>query len=50
MQADSLIDIGQSSDKGLKEENQDSYGVLHPESPALEQKGIAIVIADGVSG
>jgi len=50
MQADSLIDIGQSSDKGLKEENQDSYGVLFPESPALEQKGIAIVIADGVSG
>ena len=50
MQADSLIDIGQSSDKGLKEENQDSYGVLSPESPALEQKGIAIVIADGVSG
>lgn len=50
MQADSIIDIGQSSDKGLKEENQDSYGVLSPESPALEQKGIGIVIADGVSG
>ncbi|MEW5008984.1 MAG: bifunctional protein-serine/threonine kinase/phosphatase [Cycloclasticus sp.] len=50
MQADSLIDIGQSSDKGIKDENQDSYGVLSPESPALEQKGIAIVIADGVSG
>jgi len=50
MQADSIIDIGQSSDKGLKDENQDSYGVLSPESPALEQKGITIVIADGVSG
>ena len=50
MQADSLIDLGQSSDKGVKEENQDSYGVLLPESPVLEQKGIAIVLADGVSG
>jgi len=50
MQSESLIDLGQSSDKGLKEENQDSYGVLLPESPVLEQKGIAIVIADGVSG
>ena len=50
MQAETLIDLGQSSDKGLKEENQDSYGILLPESPALEQKGIAVVIADGVSG
>jgi len=50
MQADTLIDLGQSSDKGIKEENQDSYGILLPESPVLEQKGIAIVIADGVSG
>ena len=50
MQSESLIDLGQSSDKGLKEENQDSYGVLLPESPVLEQKGITVVIADGVSG
>ena len=50
MQAETLIDLGQSSDKGIKEENQDSYGMLLPESPVLEQKGIAIVIADGVSG
>jgi serine/threonine protein phosphatase PrpC len=50
MQAESLIDLGQSSDKGLKVENQDSYGVLLPESPVLEQKGVAVVIADGVSG
>jgi serine/threonine protein phosphatase PrpC len=50
MQSESLIDLGQSSDKGVKEENQDSYGVLLPDSPVLEQKGIAIVIADGVSG
>jgi len=50
MESEALIDLGQSSDKGLKEENQDSYGVLLPESPVLEQKGIAVVIADGVSG
>ena len=50
MQSESLIDLGQSSDKGIKEENQDSYGVLLPDSPALEQKGITVVIADGVSG
>ncbi|ORU90458.1 MAG: protein kinase [Cycloclasticus sp. symbiont of Poecilosclerida sp. M] len=50
MQANSLIDLGQYSDKGVKEENQDSYGMLLPESPVLEQKGISIVIADGVSG
>lgn len=50
MQSESLIDLGQSSDKGLKVENQDSYGALLPESPVLEQKGVAIVIADGVSG
>jgi len=50
MQSESLIELGQSSDRGIKEENQDSYGVLLPESPVLEQKGIAAVIADGVSG
>lgn len=50
MKSYALIDLGQSSDKGIKEENQDSYGVLLPESPVLEQKGIVIVIADGVSG
>jgi len=50
METSSIIDIGQSSDKGNKDENQDSFGVLLPESPSLEQKGIAIVIADGVSG
>ncbi|AGS40092.1 MULTISPECIES: bifunctional protein-serine/threonine kinase/phosphatase [Cycloclasticus] len=50
MQSESIIDLGQSSDKGLKTDNEDSYGVLLPESPVLEQKGVAAVIADGVSG
>ena len=47
MQSESIIDLGQSSDKGLKTDNEDSYGVLLPESPVLEQKGVAAVIADG---
>ncbi|ORU93795.1 MAG: protein kinase [Cycloclasticus sp. symbiont of Bathymodiolus heckerae] len=45
-----LISIGQSTDKGIKEENQDSFGVLLPEESALNHKGIVAVIADGVSG
>ena len=45
-----LVSIGQYSDRGVKTENQDSYGVLVPESPLLESKGIVAVMADGVSG
>ncbi|MEE8379620.1 MAG: bifunctional protein-serine/threonine kinase/phosphatase [Gammaproteobacteria bacterium] len=43
------ITIGQHSDKGLKEENQDFHGIIIPEEPQLSSKGIAIAIADGVS-
>lgn len=43
------ISIGQFSDKGKKETNDDSYGVLTPEGPQLLTKGIAMAIADGVS-
>lgn len=45
-----LITLGQYSDQGLKKENQDSYGILVPESSTLDHKGIVMVIADGVSG
>ncbi len=41
--------IGQSSQAGKKEVNQDSLGVLVPEEPDLTYKGITAVIADGVS-
>ncbi len=43
------ISVGQHSDKGRKETNQDFYGVLIPEEPLLSLKGIAIALADGIS-
>src|SRR4030081_4133178 len=43
------ISVGQYSDKGRKETNQDFHGVLIPNEPLLSLKGIAIVLADGIS-
>ena len=43
------ISVGQHSDKGRKETNQDFHGVLIPDEPLLSLKGIAIVLADGIS-
>jgi serine/threonine protein phosphatase PrpC/ribosomal protein L39E len=43
------ISVGQYSDKGRKDINQDFYGVLVPKEPVLSSKGIAIAIADGIS-
>jgi serine/threonine protein phosphatase PrpC/ribosomal protein L39E len=43
------ISIGQHSDKGRKEINQDFHGVLIPKEPLLSLKGVAIVLADGIS-
>jgi serine/threonine protein phosphatase PrpC len=43
------ISVGQHSDKGRKASNQDFHGVLVPEQPLLGLKGIAIVLADGIS-
>ena len=43
------ISIGQYSDKGRKDTNQDFHGALIPEEPLLGLKGIAIVLADGIS-
>ena len=40
---------GQHSEAGRKARNDDSYGVLFPEPPLLETKGIAMAIADGMS-
>src|SRR3954468_4546838 len=42
------VRVGQYSDKGLKEVNQDFYGVTIPKEPLLGSKGIAIAIADGI--
>src|SRR3954454_10347450 len=43
------ISVGQCSDKGRKEINQDFHGVLIPREPLLSTKGIAVVLADGIS-
>src|ERR1700743_941037 len=43
------ISVGQHSDKGRKPANQDFHGILMPEEPLLGLKGIAVVLADGIS-
>jgi serine/threonine protein phosphatase PrpC len=43
------ISIGQHSEKGRKESNQDFHGAYIPKEPQLSSKGIAIALADGVS-
>jgi len=43
------LSIGQHSDKGRKECNQDFHGVYIPKEPLLTSKGIAIALADGIS-
>ncbi len=42
------ISVGQHSDKGRKEVNQDFYGFSIPKEPLLSSKGIAIAVADGI--
>ena len=49
MRHDLAISIGQHSDKGRKETNQDFHGALIPVQPSLGLKGIAIALADGIS-
>ena len=44
------VSIGQHSDKGRKEINQDFHGALIPLDPQLSAKGVAIALADGISG
>ncbi|WP_082700670.1 bifunctional protein-serine/threonine kinase/phosphatase [Magnetospirillum sp. XM-1] len=43
------LSIGQHSDKGRKETNQDFHGALVPDEPLLGSKGAAIALADGIS-
>jgi len=43
------ITVGQYSDKGRKDINQDFHGVCFPSEPLLSSKGVAIAIADGIS-
>lgn len=44
------ISLGQSSSAGIKADNEDFYGVNIPDDTQLENKGITIAIADGMSG
>lgn len=43
------VSIGQHSDKGRKDTNQDFHGACIPEGSQLEIKGVAVAIADGIS-
>ncbi|GAB4555295.1 MAG: bifunctional protein-serine/threonine kinase/phosphatase [Rhizobacter sp.] len=42
------ISLGQHSDKGRKEVNQDFYGAANPKPPLLGSKGIVVAVADGI--
>lgn len=42
------VSIGQASDAGPKEVNQDFHGALIPDEPLLSSKGIALAVADGI--
>lgn len=43
------VSVGQASDKGRKEVNQDFHGACIPKEPQLSAKGIAVALADGIS-
>jgi serine/threonine protein kinase/serine/threonine protein phosphatase PrpC len=43
------VSVGQCSDKGRKESNQDFHGFYRPNEPQLSSKGIAFAMADGIS-
>lgn len=44
------ITIGQCSSAGIKADNEDFFGINIPDDALLENKGITIAIADGMSG
>lgn len=43
------VSIGQHSEKGRKEINQDFFGACIPEEPQLSAKGVVVALADGIS-
>ncbi len=43
------LSIGQHSDRGRKESNQDFHGAMIPAEPVLGLKGVAVALADGIS-
>ena len=42
------IAVGQYSDKGRKEINQDFHGACLPKEPQLSSKGVVVALADGI--
>jgi serine/threonine protein phosphatase PrpC/predicted Ser/Thr protein kinase len=48
MSSELKISVGQYSDRGRKEINQDFHGARIPKEPQLSSKGIAIAVADGI--
>ncbi|HHJ19064.1 MAG TPA: bifunctional protein-serine/threonine kinase/phosphatase, partial [Gammaproteobacteria bacterium] len=44
------VSLGHCSEAGIKPENEDFLGACVPEGRQLESKGIAVAIADGMSG
>jgi serine/threonine protein phosphatase PrpC/predicted Ser/Thr protein kinase len=49
MRRELKVSIGQHSDRGRKEVNQDFHGSVVPKEPQLSLKGVAVVLADGIS-
>ncbi|MGE0114646.1 MAG: protein kinase [Steroidobacteraceae bacterium] len=49
MSCELKISVGQYSDKGRKDTNQDFHGVCIPGEPQLSSKGVVIALADGIS-
>ncbi|MFA6040086.1 MAG: protein kinase [Methylophilus sp.] len=43
------VEVAQLSDKGRKEVNQDFHATFIPQQPQLNEKGVAIALADGIS-
>lgn len=49
MSESSPISVGQCSDQGRKDTNQDFHGVYVPDAPVRNTKGVAAALADGIS-
>lgn len=45
-----IVDIGQCSETGPRERNEDRFGVVTPPGPELSSKGVLLALADGVGG
>ena len=49
MTAHLRVSVGQFSDAGAKPANQDAHGTRIPDDAELDSKGVAMVLADGIS-